>query len=131
MNLVFQFVEKNCQLFFLFSPERPIKFTQELKNIQVQEGNEVTLCCDLSKPDYPVNWLKGDKALNCGDKYQMKQNGATLELVIKKSQPEDSGKYSCVCEGARTTATIIITGQTSLDTIHKTERLILFTPCDE
>ncbi|XP_024909236.1 obscurin, partial [Cynoglossus semilaevis] len=89
--------------------ERPIKFTQELKNIQVQEGNEVTLCCDLSKPDYPVHWLKGDKALNCGDKYQMKQNGATLELVIKKSQPEDSGKYSCVCEGARTTATIIIT----------------------
>nr|XP_019936197.1 PREDICTED: obscurin-like [Paralichthys olivaceus] len=89
--------------------ERPIKFIQELKNIQVQEGNGVTLCCELSKPDTPVQWKKGDSVLTSGEKYQTKQNGSTLELLIRKSQPEDSGTYSCVCEDMKTTATIIIT----------------------
>ncbi|XP_031719721.1 obscurin [Anarrhichthys ocellatus] len=89
--------------------ERPIKFLQELRNIQVQEGNGVTLCCELSKPGSPVQWKKGNNALTNGEKYQMKQSGSTLELIIKKSQPEDSGTYSCVCDDIKTMATIIIT----------------------
>ncbi|XP_039984506.1 obscurin [Xiphias gladius] len=89
--------------------ERPIKFLKELKNIQVQEGIGVTLCCELSKPATPVQWKKGDNVLTSGEKYQMEQNGSTLELLIRKSQPEDSGTYSCVCEDIKTTATIIIT----------------------
>ncbi|AWP10924.1 putative obscurin-like [Scophthalmus maximus] len=89
--------------------ERPIKFLQELKNIQVQEGIVATLCCELSKPDTPVQWKKGNNVLTSGEKYEMKQNGSTLELIIRKSQPEDSGTYSCVCEDIKTTATIIIT----------------------
>ncbi|XP_039666656.1 obscurin isoform X9 [Perca fluviatilis] len=89
--------------------ERPIKFLQELKNIQVQEGNGVTLCCELSKPGTPVQWKKGDKVLTNGEKYQIKQSGSTLELLIRKSQPEDSGTYRCVCEDLKTTSTIIIT----------------------
>ncbi|XP_026201005.1 obscurin isoform X2 [Anabas testudineus] len=89
--------------------ERPIKFLQELKNIQVQEGNGVTLCCELSKPGISVEWKKGDNVLINGEKYQMKRSGSTLELLIRKSQPEDSGTYSCVCEDIKTSATIIIT----------------------
>ncbi|TDH08594.1 hypothetical protein EPR50_G00099190 [Perca flavescens] len=89
--------------------ERPIKFLQELKNIQVQEGNGVTLCCELSKPGTPVKWKKGDKVLTNGEKYQIKQSGSTLELLIRKSQPEDSGTYRCVCEDLKTTSTVIIT----------------------
>ncbi|KAE8294141.1 Obscurin [Larimichthys crocea] len=90
--------------------ERPIKFLQELKNIQVQEGNGVTLSCELSKPGTPVQWKKGDNVLTNTEKYQMKQSGSTVELLIRKSQPEDSGTYSCVCDDIKTTATIIITG---------------------
>ncbi|XP_044055731.1 obscurin isoform X3 [Siniperca chuatsi] len=89
--------------------ERPISFLQELKNIQVQEGNGVTLCCELSKLGTTVQWKKGDNVLTSGEKYQMKQSGSTLELLIRKSQPEDSGTYSCVCDDIKTTATIIIT----------------------
>ncbi|XP_008290272.1 obscurin [Stegastes partitus] len=89
--------------------ERPIRFLQELKNIQVQEGNGVTLCCELSKPGFPVQWRKGDNVLSSGEKYQMKQSDSTLELLIRKSVPEDSGTYSCTCEDVKTSATIIIT----------------------
>ncbi|KAM4548970.1 obscurin isoform 2-T2 [Odontesthes bonariensis] len=89
--------------------ERPIKFLHELKNIQVQEGNGVTLCCELSKLGVPVQWNKGDNVLTSGEKYQMKQSGSTFELLIRKSLPEDSGTYSCVCDDIKTTATVIIT----------------------
>lgn len=95
----------------LFS-ERPIKFLQELRDIQVQEGNGVTLCCELSKMGLPVQWKKGEKVLTIGEKYQMKQSGCVQELLIRKSLPEDSGTYSCECDDIKTTATVIITGQT-------------------
>ncbi|XP_055077076.1 obscurin [Periophthalmus magnuspinnatus] len=89
--------------------ERPIKFVQELRNIEMQEGNGVTLCCQLSKPDFFVQWMKGDTELANGEKYQMKQNDCTAELLIKKSQPADSGLYSCVCEDIKSTANVLIT----------------------
>ncbi|XP_077390337.1 obscurin [Festucalex cinctus] len=89
--------------------ERPVKFLHELSNIEVQEGNGVTLCCQLSKAGLPAQWMKGDDVLTNGERYQLKQRGSTLELLIRKSQPEDSGIYSCVCEDIKSTATIIIT----------------------
>ncbi|XP_020557934.1 obscurin isoform X4 [Oryzias latipes] len=89
--------------------ERPIKFLQELRDIQVQEGNGVTLCCELSKMGLPVQWKKGEKVLTIGEKYQMKQSGCVQELLIRKSLPEDSGTYSCECDDIKTTATVIIT----------------------
>uniref|UniRef100_A0AAV2KUE1 Obscurin n=1 Tax=Knipowitschia caucasica TaxID=637954 RepID=A0AAV2KUE1_KNICA len=89
--------------------EPPIKFVQELKNIEVQEGNEVTLCCELSKPDFFVQWIKGDTELANDDKYLIKQNGCIMELHIKKSQPTDSGMYSCICDNIKSTANVIIT----------------------
>lgn len=71
----------------------------------------MTLCCEISKAGAPVQWKKGDNVLSNGEKYQMKQRGSTLELLIRKSQPEDSGTYSCVCDEIKTTATIIVTGE--------------------
>ncbi|XP_019735716.1 obscurin isoform X2 [Hippocampus comes] len=89
--------------------ERPVKFLHELSNIEVQEGNGVTLCCQLSKAGLTAQWMKGDELLTTGERYQLKQRGSTLELLIGKSQPEDSGVYSCICEAIKTTATLIIT----------------------
>uniref|UniRef100_A0A087Y7T0 Obscurin, cytoskeletal calmodulin and titin-interacting RhoGEF b n=1 Tax=Poecilia formosa TaxID=48698 RepID=A0A087Y7T0_POEFO len=89
--------------------ERPIKFIQDLKNIQVQEGSGVALCCELSKPGFPVQWKKGDVVLTSGEKYQIRQNGSKPELLIRKSLPEDSGSYSCICDDVKTTASVAIT----------------------
>ncbi|KAM4739603.1 obscurin isoform 2-T2 [Anableps anableps] len=89
--------------------ERPIKFIEDLKNIQVQEGNGVALCCELSKPGFPVQWKKEDVVLTSGEKYQIRQSGSKLELLIRKSLPEDSGSYSCICDDVKTTASVAIT----------------------
>ena len=71
----------------------------------------MTLRCELSKPGMSVEWRRGTALLQNGEKYQMKQKDATLELVIRKTLPEDSGVYSCVLEDQQTFATIIITGR--------------------
>ncbi|XP_037104683.1 obscurin isoform X1 [Syngnathus acus] len=94
---------------FLSVNERPVKFLRELSNIEVQEGNGVSLSCQLSKAGLTAQWMKGDNEIINDERYQLKQRGSTLELVIRKSQPEDSGVYSCICEDIKSTATIIIT----------------------
>lgn len=113
-------------------PEWPIKFLQGLKNIQVQEGNEVKLRCEISKAGASIEWKKGEKVLSDGEKYQMKQSGSVLELVIRKSQPEDSGTYSCVCAEVKSSATIIITGESHhakiISVYWESARLIAFMP---
>lgn len=84
----------------------------------MQEGNEVKLRCEVSKAGASVEWKKGEKVLSDGEKYQMKHSGSILELIIRKCQPKDSGTYSCVCAEVKSTATIIITGesQTNIQT---------------
>ncbi|XP_038857003.1 obscurin-like [Salvelinus namaycush] len=88
---------------------RPVTFIEELRNFQVEEGNNVTLRCELSKPGMLVEWMRGTDLLQNGEKYQMKQKNATLELIIRKTLPEDSGVYSCVLEDQKTFSTISIT----------------------
>lgn len=89
----------------------PTTFTQQLRNIQAQEGSSVVLRCELSKPGIPVEWIKGDELLKNGVKFQIKQRQTTLELLIWKPVPEDSGVYRCVCANQKTSATVKITGR--------------------
>ncbi|KAK5907683.1 hypothetical protein CesoFtcFv8_005503 [Champsocephalus esox] len=86
----------------------PITFVQQLKSMQAEEGNNVLLRCELSKPGVPVEWNKGHELLKNGVKHQMKRRDSMLELLIWKAVPEDSGLYSCVCADQRTSATVKI-----------------------
>lgn len=92
----------------------PITFVQQLKNMQTEEGINVTLRCELSKPGIPVLWRKEDELLKNGVKHQIRKRDTTLELMIWKPVPEDSGVYSCVCADQMTSATVKITGRTRL-----------------
>uniref|UniRef100_A0A3Q1BNW2 non-specific serine/threonine protein kinase n=1 Tax=Amphiprion ocellaris TaxID=80972 RepID=A0A3Q1BNW2_AMPOC len=87
---------------------QPVTFKQKLESQEAEEGNNVTLCCELSKPGVPVEWKKGTQVLKSGEKYQMKQKASVNELMINKVMPEDSGDYSCVCGDQKTTASLKI-----------------------
>ncbi|XP_069548295.1 obscurin isoform X23 [Brachyistius frenatus] len=89
----------------------PATFIQKLKSEEAEEGNGVTLSCELSKPGVPVEWKKGTQVLKTGEKYQMKQKASVNELLINKVVPEDSGDYSCVCGDQKTTASLKIKAQ--------------------
>ncbi|XP_063057570.1 obscurin isoform X3 [Engraulis encrasicolus] len=87
----------------------PPTFLKELKNMEAEEGNSVTLRCELSKPGISVEWRKAAELLRTGDKYQTRQRDCVVELVIRKALPEDSGVYSCVCKDQKTAAIVSIT----------------------
>ncbi|XP_069366635.1 obscurin isoform X35 [Paralichthys olivaceus] len=89
----------------------PPTFIQKLKTQEAEEGVEITLHCELSKPGVSVEWKKGSQILKSGEKYQMKQKASVNELLINKVVPEDSGDYSCVCGDQTTTASLKIKAQ--------------------
>nr|XP_046264947.1 obscurin isoform X18 [Scatophagus argus] len=90
---------------------QPVTFKQKLENQEAEEGANLTLRCEISKPGVPVEWKKGTQVLKSGEKYQMKQKASVNELLINKVLPEDSGDYSCVCGDQKTTASINIKAQ--------------------
>ncbi|XP_044076918.1 obscurin isoform X13 [Siniperca chuatsi] len=90
---------------------QPVTFKQKLESQEAEEGANVTLHCELSKPGVPVEWKKGTQVLKSGEKYQMKQKASVSELLINKVLPEDSGDYSCVCGDQKTTASLNIKAQ--------------------
>ncbi|XP_051260358.1 obscurin isoform X13 [Dicentrarchus labrax] len=87
---------------------QPVTFKQKLESQEAEEGADITLCCEISKPGVPVEWKKGTQILKSGEKYQMKQKASVNELLINKVLPEDSGDYSCVCGDQKTTASLKI-----------------------
>ncbi|XP_026114216.1 obscurin isoform X4 [Carassius auratus] len=84
----------------------PVVFKRELQNQEIQEGDSVTLRCELSKPGVPVVWRKGTQVISSGGKYLIKQVGCTVEMKITDVKPEDAGDYACDCGDSITTANV-------------------------
>lgn len=80
-----------------------------LKSQEVEEGNSVTLKCELSKKGVPVQWQKQGQPLSeemsCG-RYQMKSEGKKVLMTIVNVQPDDAGRYSCVAGDEKTSAEV-------------------------
>ncbi|XP_019363471.1 PREDICTED: obscurin [Gavialis gangeticus] len=73
----------------------PVVFKQPLQNKEAEEGGTTALCCELSKPNFPVEWRKGGLGLRPSNKYEMRQRGCSVELLIHNLRLEDTGEYSC------------------------------------
>lgn len=87
----------------------PATFKVSLKTQEAEEGNSVTLRCELSKKGVHVQWQRGGQVLSeeiFRGKYQMKIDGKTAEMTILNIQPEDAGKYSCITGDEKTTAEV-------------------------
>lgn len=97
-----------------FCSALPITFKQKLKNLQVEEGHNVTLTCEVNKPGVSVEWTLAGEPLENDEKFQMKQRGSVLELMIRDAEPEDSGVYTCTCREQKTKATVKVTGEFTL-----------------
>ncbi|XP_053118296.1 obscurin isoform X21 [Hemicordylus capensis] len=84
----------------------PVLFERQLQSSETKEGNKVRLTCELSKPDLPVQWTKGNEVLQAGDKYELKQRGTVAELVIRDAKATDAGEYSCSIGELKTSARV-------------------------
>lgn len=95
----------------LISAEHPLRFQEELQSQEVEEGDTVLLCCELSKAGVPVEWRKGRVLLKAGGKYEMKQDGCELQLCISDVSPQDKGEYKCSVGDQQSTASVKVKGK--------------------
>ncbi|TRY95209.1 hypothetical protein DNTS_010020, partial [Danionella cerebrum] len=88
--------------------ENPLHFSEELYNVEAEEGQTLTLCCELSKPGVSVQWKKGSMILKPSKKYDITQDGLKRQLQISEITAQDSGSYRCCAGGLITTAFVVI-----------------------
>ncbi|XP_008935253.1 PREDICTED: obscurin-like, partial [Merops nubicus] len=86
----------------------PAFFKEGLKNREATDGATATLHCELSKVGVPVEWKKGDKTLKPSEKYRMRQEDTSAELLIRDLEVEDTGEYTCVCGDQKTSAVLTV-----------------------
>lgn len=87
----------------------PATFKGSLKSQEAEEGNSVTLRCELSKKGVSLQWQREGQVLSeeiFRGKYQMKLEGKTAQMTILNVQLEDAGKYSCITGDEKTTAEV-------------------------
>lgn len=75
------------------------------------EGEKADFTCTVSKDTYDVKWLKGDKELEAGDKYQMVSDGKKRTLVIKNCELKDEGGYVVIIGVTRASADLRVLGK--------------------
>ncbi|XP_061109687.1 obscurin isoform X9 [Conger conger] len=86
----------------------PVFFSTQLESLELEAGDTATFRCEVTKPGAMVTWKKGDRVLESSDKYQVKQEGAVVELVIYKLHGADSGEYTCDTGDQKSPAVLIV-----------------------
>ncbi|XP_037313232.2 obscurin isoform X7 [Pungitius pungitius] len=86
----------------------PVAVVRDLESQEAEEGNAVTLRCELSRPRLAVQWKRGNRPLSCGEKYHVMQAGSTYELRILDARPEDAGIYACCWEETMCSASVVV-----------------------
>ncbi|KAM6148397.1 obscurin [Erethizon dorsatum] len=84
--------------------ERPVAIVKPLEDQQATPGEDVVLSCELSRAGAPVRWLKDEKPIHKGQKYDLLSEGTQAVLVVRGASLRDSGEYVCETDAAKSTA---------------------------
>lgn len=97
-----------------FAAELAAEFISRPQNQEVVEGQKAEFTCSVSKETYNVKWMKDNKELEEGEKYQMISDGKRRSLVIKNCEPKDEGGYVVVIGATRASADLTVQGKPRL-----------------
>lgn len=93
--------------------ELAAEFISRPKSQEVVEGEKAEFTCSLSKETFEVRWLKDDKELEAGDKFEMISDGKRRTLVIKSCELKDEGGYVVMIGTTRASADLTVLGKPS------------------
>ncbi|XP_053740014.1 obscurin isoform X13 [Synchiropus splendidus] len=86
---------------------RASSVSKGLENVSALLGEAAVFTCEVTHSASTVKWARDGKTIKRGQKYDIKQEGKVMKLVISSVSPEDSGEYCCeVVGGATTRATL-------------------------
>ncbi|MEQ2222441.1 hypothetical protein ILYODFUR_026475, partial [Ilyodon furcidens] len=88
--------------------ELAAEFLSRPQNQEVVEGQKAEFTCSVSKETFSVKWVKDDKELESGDKYEMVSDGKRRTLIIKDCEPKDEGGYVVVIGETRAGADLTV-----------------------
>lgn len=72
------------------------KFSKELKDLTVNDGESLTLSCNVTgDPEPQVTWTKNNKPLSSSEVVDLKYKNGVATLRINEVYPEDEGEYVC------------------------------------
>jgi len=86
---------------------------RQLENVTVTElGGTATFECELSRPNVKVQWMKGDKPILPGPKYDVVMDGAVHRLVVRDViGADDVTEYSATVRGLTSKASLTLQGE--------------------
>lgn len=95
-------------------------FLQGLKNMNVTEGELVTLECQISGHPAPViMWFREDYKIETSIDFQISYENGLAQLVIREAFAEDSGRFTCTATNeagtVSTSCYLLVQGQWDID----------------
>lgn len=93
-------------------PEREIKITKHLTDIEVDEDSDAVFTCEINYVDEEVQWLLNDKVLFTNDVNTITHEGKVHKLTLKNLAPQDGGTITFKVRKVKESATLKVKGKT-------------------
>lgn len=81
---------------------------------------QVTLACELSRPNALVHWYKDGKAVEETEVLRLESEGPHHRLIIASAQVQDTGEFVCDLGGDSVFFIVTVSGQYDLSTSSPT-----------
>ncbi|NXN81731.1 OBSL1 protein, partial [Bombycilla garrulus] len=75
--------------------EHQLQFQMQLADVEVAEGEDAVLECQVPLETIPTSWYLEDRELQPSHKYVMEEQGVVRRLIIHDAHIDDDGIYLC------------------------------------
>ncbi|UJR34155.1 hypothetical protein I4U23_021562, partial [Adineta vaga] len=90
--------------------DKPVELVEPLTDLNVQENENATLVCQLSKPDMDVIWYHNDRRIffTPQSRIRAKQIDTYYKLLLDDIEYDDQGLYEMRCENIKTSCHLTV-----------------------
>ncbi|XP_046554801.1 titin-like [Haliotis rubra] len=88
--------------------EIPLEIIVPLKEIECVEGENITLLCEINRPDMEVVWMKDKVEISSTEDRQIKMDGTKHTLTFPKVALEDEAEYTIKIRNKKSAAILFV-----------------------